>query len=270
MLKRLFTYLLIASLASCSDFGKVTRKGTVEEKYVAAKQYYNQKEYYRCTTLMESIMPFISGGEEFEDAMFVFAEAYFYQQDYGMAEYYYKKFAFKFPRNEKVISANFMIAKSQYMQSPKLSLDQTQTINATNSLQAFINRYPTSEYAPECNRLIDELNKKVEDKAYLTSKLHLKIKNYKAAVTSFDLFIKEFPTSTYIEELTFLKIQAQMQLAKMSVSKIKEDGKIIYLQKDRYQKAVEYYYDFIDSYKNSKYTKDAENYYKTAKNNLEI
>ena len=270
MLKKLLSYVLLALVAlSCTEFGKVSRSGSVEDKYQAAIKYYQEKEYYKCTSLMESIIPYISGGEEFVDAMFVFAEAYFYQKDYIMAEYYYKKFCVKFPRNEKVLQAEYMIAKSQYMQSPKVSLDQTQTINALNSLQAFINKYPKSNNAQECEGLIDELSMKLEDKAYSTAKLHLKIQNYKAAVTSFDIFTKDFPSSQYLEEVAFLKLKAQYELADISIEKIKEDGKVIYLKKDRYKKVIEYYFDFTDSYPTSKFRKDAEGYYNTALNNTE-
>jgi outer membrane protein assembly factor BamD len=270
MLKKLLLYVLIALTAlSCSEFGKVSRSGSVEDKYQAAIKFYQEKEYYKCTSLLESIIPYISGGEEFEDAMFVFAESYFYQKDYIMAEYYYKKFGTKFPRNSKVQQADYMIAKSQYMQSPKVSLDQTQTINALNSLQGFINRYPKSENSQECENLIAELSKKLEDKAYTTAKLHLKIQNYKAAVTSFDMFSRDFPSSEYLEEVAFLKLKAQYQLADVSIDKIKEDGKVIYLKKDRYKKVIEYYFDFTDSYPKSKFRKDAETYYNTALNNTE-
>ncbi len=271
MLKRVFTYLIIAFMAfSCTEYGRITRSGSVEDKYQAAIRYYQEQEFYKCTSLLETIIPYISGGDEFVDALFIFAESYFYQKDYIMAEYYYKKFNSKFPRSEKVQKSEYMIAKSQYMQSPKISLDQTQTINALASMQGYLNKYPKSENSQECANLIDELSKKLEDKDYTTAKLHLKIKNYKAATTLFDTFAQDFPSSNYLEELSFLKIKAQYELAKISVDKIKEEGKIIYLQNERYKKVVEYYFDFTDRYKESKYTKEAEWYYKSADNNSKI
>jgi outer membrane protein assembly factor BamD len=265
MLRKTLTYLLLAlAICSCTEYGRITRSGSVEDKYQAAIKYYQEKEYYKCTSLMESIISYISGGEEFVDALFVFAESYFYQKDYVMAEYYYQKFVGKFPRNEKVQQAEYMIAKSQYMQSPKTSLDQTQTLNAINSLQAYLNKYPKSENSQECSNLIDELSMKIEDKAYSTAKLHLKIRNYKAAVTSFDIFARDFPSSKKLEETSFLKLQAEYELAKISLESIKEEGKIILLQKERYKKVIEYYFDFMDAYPSSRYTKEAQNYYKTA------
>lgn len=271
MAKKLFYIFLILIVAtSCSKYIKLERSGTVEEKYTAAMQYYQEKDFYKCTSLLENIMPFINGKEEFEDAVFVFAESYFYQNEYILSAHYYNRFISKFPRNEKRPLAEYMIAKSLYMQSPKVSLDQTETEHALNSLQTYLNKYPHTEYTEECNNLIIELHQKLIDKAYHTAKLHLQIKNYKAAVASFDSFSKAFPDSQYNEELAYLKIKAQLDLAKVSVEKVKKAGKTIHLKKDRYKKVIEYYFSFIDSYKDSKFTKDAEGFYKTAINNTKI
>lgn len=271
MAKRILILFIAAlSLASCSEYSKLLRNGTVEEKYAAAIKYYDQKEYFRTTTLMENVIPFLSGSDEFEDALFVFAEAYFYQKEYILSKYYYQKFTDKFPRNPKVQTADYMSAKSMYMMSPKASLDQTETQNAIVAYQTFLNKYPKTTYQTECNAIIDELQGKLEEKAYNSAKLHLKIGNFKAAVKSFELFPKQYPASNYNEEIAYLKIKAQLELAKQSVPKIREDGKIIYLQRNRYQETVDFYFDFIDSYPSSQFGRTAENYYKTALNNTKI
>lgn len=271
MAKKLsYILLLLLTASSCSKYAKLERNGTVEEKYVAAIQYYQEQDYYKCTSLLDHIMPFINGKDEFEDAIFVYAESYFYQKEYILAGHYYNSFITKFPRNEKIQLAEYMIAKSLYMQSPKVALDQSETKNAIASLQNFLNKYPHTDYSTECNNLIIELHQKLVDKAYRTSKLHMQIRNYKAAVASFTNFSQDFPDSDYNEELAYLKVKAQLELAKASVEKVKKNGKIIHLQKDRYNKVIEYYFDFIDSYQESTYAKTAENYYKTALNNTKI
>lgn len=271
MAKRLcYIILILIAASSCSKYGRISRNGTVEEKYTAAMQYYQEQDYYKCTTLLESIIPFINGKDEFEDAIFVFAESYFYQKEYILSAHYYNRFISKFPRNEKKQLAEYMVAKSTYMQSPKVPLDQGETKNALNALQSFLNKYPYTDYTVECNNLIIELHQKLVDKAYRTATLHLQIRNYKAAVASFETFAQDFPDSDYNEELAFLKIKSQLELAKISIEKVKKEGKIIHLKKDRYNKVIEYYFDFIDSYKESEYTKSAEGLYNTALNYTKI
>ena len=55
-----------------------------------------------------------------------------------------------------------MQAKSQFMLSPRFSLDQTETDKAIDLLQIFIDKYPNSEYTPEVNSYIQQLQEKLE------------------------------------------------------------------------------------------------------------
>ena len=77
-----YILLLLIAASSCSKYAKLERSGTVEEKYMAAMEYYQEKDFYKCSSLLDNIMPFINGKEEFEDAVFVYAESYFYQKEY--------------------------------------------------------------------------------------------------------------------------------------------------------------------------------------------
>lgn len=271
MLKRIVILITaVVLLNSCSEYSRVTRKGTIEEKYEAAIKYYQEKDYYKSSTLMEEVISFKSGSAEFEDALFIFAESYFYQKEYLLANHYYQRFTEKFPRNAKVEEADFMAAKCLFMISPKVSLDQTETVNAIAAFRNFLTQYPSSKYQDESRNIITEMEDKLEDKAYSTAKLHLKIKNYKAAVTSFTLFKQEYPYSNYNEELSYLKVQAQLELAKISLETIKKNGKTIRLRENRYKEVKDFYHDFINSYPESQYKGFVEGYFKQAVNNTKI
>jgi len=268
MAKNVFIYFLISCtlFMSCTEYGRVTRSGTVDEKYEAAMKYYGEGQYYRTSTLMEGVIPYISGRDYFDVAIFTFADSYFQQGNYFLASHFFQRFIDKFPRHERVQEAEYYQAKSLYYQSPKYNLDQTETIKAIDTYQTFLNKYPTTEYKDECNRIVDELNSKLEKKAYENAKLQFKIKNYKAAVASFTSFAKNYPISSSNEELAFLKIKSQYELAKISLDNVRFDEKTIQLKKERYEKVVEYYFDFIDKYENSKYKTAAEGYYNSASN----
>ena len=104
----------------------------------------------------------------------------------------------------------------------------------------------------------------------MSSKLHLKIRNYKAAITSFEIFLDDYPDSKYREELSYLLIYAQLQLAKISVETIKKEGKVIPLKKQRYEQVKKYYKSFESKYPDSVYLDDAREHYKVAVNNTKI
>ena len=64
-----------------------------------------------------------------------------------------EQFVESYPKSERVDEIAFLAAKSYYYLSPKYSKDQTETIEALEKLQEFINRYPNSEYFDQANVL---------------------------------------------------------------------------------------------------------------------
>jgi len=245
---------------SCSKFRKIQKSDDWKVKYDAAFEYYEEKDYYKAKILFEEILPIIKGTKEAEKAQFYYAYTHFYQKLYTESAFFFRSFYETYSRSPFAEEAMFMQAFSSYKESPNANLDQSSTYDAIASIQTFINRYPQSKYVEQSTEIIDQLQKKLEEKAYENAKLYYKINKsamneatmYKAAIRSFDNFQRDFPDSDLNEEISFLKIEAQYHLAKQS---------FLNLQKDRFASVVEYYQTFIDAYPTSKYLKSAENMY---------
>ncbi len=247
----LLLFLWIFLLAtSCSKFSKIQKSDSVSKKLEAGIAYYNKKDYYKAATLLDEIVPLLKGKQEAEDAQYYQAMTYFQDKQYVMSAYYFKDFNETYPRSARAEECAFLHAKSLYFDSPRHDLDQTTTLEALTALQSFANRYPSSTFLQEVNTLSDELNEKIEFKDYENAKLFYNIKNYKAAVVTFNNFLDKYPESEYGEEIAYLRIQSQFQLAKQSVEGIKK--------KNRYLDTIEYYHNFIDRYPNTKFKKPAE------------
>jgi outer membrane protein assembly factor BamD len=220
---------------------------------LAGIEYYKKKDYYKASVLLDEVVPLLKGKEDGETAQYYQAYTYYDDKQFIMSGYYFKEFFDNYPRSDKAEECNFMYAKSLYRDSPHYNLDQESTNNALQALQGFTALYPQSKYIVEANKIADELNKKLEYKAYENTKLYYKIRNYKSAVISFENFLAKYPESPHHEEIMYLKFNAQYDLAKRSIEGSKK--------KDRYMDAMEYFHEFIDKYPTSKYRKDAEQYY---------
>lgn len=245
--------LLCLLLGACSDFNKLQKSDNVQLKVKRGIEYYKKKDYYKASVLLDEVVPLLKGREEAEDAQYYQAFTYFDDKQYVMSAYYFKEFGETYPRSERAEECGFMQAKSLYMDSPRYDLDQTNTFDALQVFQKFANKYPQSRFIEEANKLTDELNKKIEHKDYDNAKLFHKIKNYKSAVVTFSNFLEKYPDSEYSEEIAYLKIDAQYNLAKQSIEGVK--------QKNRFVEAIEFYHDFIDKYPSSRYKRVAENIY---------
>ena len=238
-------------LVGCSKFRKVMKTGDWQTKYEAALQYYEVEEYYKASQLLENILPIIRGTEQAELANFYFAYCQFYQRQYLLSAHYFKNFVDIYGRSEYVMEASFMHSYSLYKQSPKYSLDQTSTYEAVAALQAFINKYPYSEYSEQADDLIDELQVKLERKAYDNAILYYQIKGIKGfqpALVTFDNFQKNFPDSKFNEEISYLIVETQYNYARQSTYR---------KQEERYRTAIEKYEIMLERYPDSPYLKDA-------------
>ena len=256
-LKKVLIYTILSTglLAACSDFRQVMKISDWQEKYKAALEYYEQKDYYRATVLLEDVLPIIRGTKTAEEAQFYYAYAHYYERKYILSAHYFKQFYETYSRSDRAQEAMFMHAYSLYLDSPNPSLDQTSTAEAIQAIQRFINRYPYSEYKDRAEAVLAETRYKLEKKAYDNALLYYKLSQYKAAIIAFDNFQRDFPDSDFNEEISYWRLAAQFELAEQSIQA---------KQRERYYTAIEYYQSFIDRYPESKFVRQAESMYETS------
>lgn len=252
--RHLFILILsgIAALSSCSKFTKLQKSPDVDKKYAAAIAYYEDEQYYKAGLLLEELIPILRGRTDAEKAQLYYAYCHYHQRQLVLSAYYFKRFYETYPRSDNSEEAHYMYVTSLYEDSPYYNLDQTNSYLAIEAVSKFVNKYPQSEYVKQCNTILNVLNAKLELKAYENAKLYYKLRHYNAATEAFENFKEVWPQSGYNEELSFLKIKSQYELAQVSVEDKKEE---------RYSQAITYYQNFIDKYQESAYVDDAQEIY---------
>lgn len=252
----LFVLLLCALLfGSCTGYQKLLKSGDVNKKYEAAIKYYDKGDFFKAGTLLEDLVPLLKGRPEAEKAQFYFANTNFRQRNYTLSAYYFKSFADTYPNSTYTEEASFLQAKSLFRDSPEYELDQTNTYSALETIQEFLNRYPESTFRPEAEGMSQELQKKLENKAYQGAKLYYSLRYYQSAVVALTTFQQQFPASAFNEEAEYLKVSAQYDLARESVEE---------KQRERYLDVVAFYQHFVDTFPQSRNLKDAERMYTDA------
>ena len=214
---------LLITLVSCSDYQKLLNSDDVPEKYKQAEVFYNNGEYRKANRLLEQILPTYRGKPQAQRIIFFFADSYFQTRSYNLAAYQYESFVKSYPKSERVQEATFKAAKSYYHQSPSYSLDQEDTYKAIEKLQIFINLYPNSQYNPEANQMISELQEKLEKKDFEIAKQYFTIRDYRAAIKANDNFIANFPGTKFREEALYTKFLSLYEIAINSVFSKKEE-----------------------------------------------
>ncbi|MBD2766372.1 outer membrane protein assembly factor BamD [Hymenobacter sp. BT664] len=248
-------FLLVSTLllGSCaSGYQRLLKSTDVNKKYEAAIKYYDKGDFFRAGTLLEDLIPLLKGRPEAEKAQFYFANTNYKQRNYVLSAFHFKTFASTYPNSQYAEEASFLHAKSLFMDSPSFELDQTNTISALESIQDFLNRYPQSKFKAETENMAQELQKKLENKAFESARLYYQLRYNQAAVVALTNFQQQFPASAYAEQAAFLRLTAQYAWAQESIES---------KQRERFQEAVSFYQQFIDAYPQSKNLKAAQDMY---------
>jgi len=236
-------FVIFAS-TSCSNYQKLVKSPDNELKFEKAMEYYDKGDYYKALQLFESVLPVYRGTDKAEELYYRYAYSYYHEGEFIMAAYYFNRFYSSFPSSKYAEEVSFMAAYCTYLDSPRYSLDQTNTYEAIDAFQLFINRYPRGDRADQATEYIEELRLKLLEKSYNIGNLYYKMEDYRAAIVSYESLLKDYPDTEYKEEILYKIIKAYYQYAMKSI-KAK--------QKERYESAVKAYLDFISLYPESEY-----------------
>ena len=244
-----YLLLLIISLFlfSCSDFNKIVKSTDYEYRYKMALEYYEQQDYSKANTLFNDLVRIYRGTSRGDELYYYYAKSLYEQNDYILAGHYFRNLVDQYPRSRFAEEAQFMVGYCYYRDSPNPKLDQTVTHRAVDALQLFKNMYPFSSRVDEADILIDELQEKIAYKSYFNSKLYYEMGYYRAAVIALGNTIYDFPNTTYREDIRYMIFKSKYFLAVNSVEELK---------RERLIDARDEYFNFIDEYSESKYTRE--------------
>jgi outer membrane protein assembly factor BamD len=252
-MRKLLVLFAVVLLASCSEYQKILKSTDYDFKYKKAMEYYEAEEYTRSATLLQELVTVFMGTDKAEEAHYVLANCMFQLRDYTLAAHYYKEFVKKYTGSEHTEEAQYMAAFCAYQLSPKARLDQSESYNALDAFQLFINLYPNSSKVTEATFLMDELREKLVYKSYLNAKLYFNLgtymgNNYQSAVIAAQNSLDEFPDTKYREELSFLILESKYIQAVNSIEAKKEE---------RLRETMDEYFSFINEFPESAYTNQA-------------
>lgn len=248
-----YTLLITLVLSSCSEYQKALKSEDIATKFKLGSDLYDAGKFSKANKLFAQIAPQYRGKPQAEKLMYMYSNSFYQMKDYYMAGYQFERFEGQYPKSEKAEEALFMSAKSFSKLSPVYSKEQKETITAIEKLQLFINKYPDSEYLSEANAIIQELDYKLEKKAFELAKLYNKIANfesedYEASIKAFDNFLLDYPGSSFREEAMFYRFDSAYKLGINSVE---------YRREERINIAIKHYNAFNKAYPESQHNSEA-------------
>ena len=257
---RFFLLLIIGGLlVSCSGINKVLKSKDPNYKLRMAEGYYVKKKYHLAQVLFEDVMPHFRGTPEFENIYYKYAYCAYHQKDYLNAENLFKSFLEAFPNSPKAEELDYMRAYCYYKMSPKVALDQSNTVKAMGMLQTFVNTHPNSPRNKEATELIDICRNKLEEKERMAAQLYYDLGQFRAAGVAFTSLLGNFPDAQKGDEYKLMVIKSYFRFAELSIDERKAE---------RFEQVISECNDFVDRFPDSKLVKEVENYISLSNNNI--
>lgn len=262
MLKVIQSYscgLLLLILFSCNNLAKVQKSKDYDYKLVKADEYFSKGKFRYAQVLYEELFPVFKGTQKFEDLYYKYAYCFYNDGLYRDAENLFKGYLEVFPNSNKAEEVDYMRAYCFYKLSPKLELEQGNTLKAMSMMQTFINTHPGSPKIKEATEIIDKSRAKLELKEFRGAQLYYNIGEYRASAIAFTTLLNNYPESNSAENYKIMVIKSYYKFAKMSV---------LEKQEERFEKVISEYQDFLDRFPQSELLKEAESYSTLSQNQI--
>jgi len=206
-LEGLFVILLIGGFTGCSSDEAVKQLSAAQQFEIGMKAFRNE-DYLDAIDAFKVITLQYQGSRFADAAQFYMGECRFLREEYVLAAYEYDLLIKNMPMSKYVLNAQFRKGTSYYELSPKSYLDQEYTKKAIDAYQAFLEYHPTDSLAAIADTRIRELEHKLAKKDYENGVIYMKMEYYKASTYYFDLVLDKYYDTEYAEPAFFKKIQS--------------------------------------------------------------
>lgn len=201
--------VIASSLVSCSS-KEVAAGLSAEERFQRAKALFDEGEYLEAIQEFNVITLQHPGSAVAAEAQYYLAEARFRRKEYLLAAYEFQTLRRNMPASTHVPEAMYKVGLCYYYLAPKSRLDQQYTRRAIEELQAFVEYYPTSEYAADATDKIRELTNRLARKDFETAELYARMDYTKSAIYYYDIVIEKYHDTEYAPLAYLAKIELLM------------------------------------------------------------
>ena len=266
-MRKYLIYIFILLLAGCTNYAKVQKMSDPLARFEASKELYAERHYNQAATILNDLIIPMKGTERGEECLFLLGMTNYKAKNYDAAAEAFQRYYKTYPRGAYAESAMFYSGMSLYNLTPEPRLDQSGTFTAITELTGFLEAYPSSPRSWDVQQRIFELQDKLVEKEYLNAKLYYDLgtyfgnctsggSNYQACIVTAENALKEYLHCDRREDLSILILKSKFELAQNSVLEKK---------RERYQDAIDEFYNFQIEYPESKFLPDAQKMYEKAK-----
>ena len=177
--------------------------GTPELEFERGVAYYNKGSYKEAMKSFEYLIFNFPGSGLIDDAQIYIARAQLKMKHYDQANLEAQFLIDNFPRSEHVEEAYLIKARALYATLPSSKRDQTQTEEAINTLEQFIEIYPNSKFLPEIRKILFHCRSRIAEKELKNGLFYKRRGDLGAALIYFRMIIARYPETPVAREARY-------------------------------------------------------------------
>ncbi len=164
MRKVFYLFLFMLFLVSgCAKMTEQERAQKAREYYGKALTSYREKDYGDAVSNFKEALKYMDylTPEQIENAKFLLAKSYYYDEDYVNAIVSLEDYIFYYPKLRRTEEAYYLLVDSYIKVSPDPYRDQEYTWKAIEKAKEFLSKFPKSSFAQKVQNLIDRAYRKI-------------------------------------------------------------------------------------------------------------
>ena len=190
-----------------------------EDIYSDAQQELSEDNPRRAAKMFDEIERLYPYSDLAKKAMLLSAYASYEAGEYDDAITAAQRYVGFYPSDDRTDYARYLVAQSYYEQIVDVGRDQGVTEEALKSLRELIARHPKSEYSEDARLKLDTALDQIAGKEMSIGRYYLKRKNYLASINRFQTVVKQYDTTSHVQEALHRLVEANLALGLVEEAK---------------------------------------------------
>jgi outer membrane protein assembly factor BamD len=211
----------LTALAGCktkhvSFTGEIKYGASAEQNYEAGVELLRDKSYPEAEKFFEYVKTKFPFSKYAPLAELRLADSKFAQDRFPESVEAYKQFVQLHPNHEEVEYAEFRQGLAHFKDAPSQfalfppahEKDQRQLQRASEALSKFLEKHPSSKYAAEAKKALDQSNSRLAEHEWYVAEFYFKRKRWAGAVGRYESLVDKYPGSKHEPEALMKLAQA--------------------------------------------------------------
>ena len=194
---KLFTLILFLGCSAT----KISFVDELQQKFNKGEQLYEDGKFSRAKDEFQFVVMNNPGSKMALDAQYLLGESHFKLKEYEEAAAEFDRFARFSQSDDRTELARFRICECAINMSNSFQKDQTNTLEAIERLQEFIEDYPISSNIELAAKEISLLRFKLAKKDFESARLYLKLEEYDSALIYLNNVLNQYYDTNITDEV---------------------------------------------------------------------